>query len=177
MIKKIALFLIALLPIGLMAQDLKLGHVNSQEILSLMPERITIQQKLDTIQGEYESEQVKMREEYNNKVKDFVDQQKTMPESIKKSRQAEIAALEDRISTFNQQAQTDLQKKYQELTAPMIERVKKAIDDVAAANGYTYVFDLSAQTIVYQSPKSNDITPLVKKKLGISGKEATTPSK
>jgi len=45
--------------------------------------------------------------------------------------------------------------------------VRKAITDVAVENNYTYIFDLSAQSIIYQSPKSNDITALVKKKLAI----------
>ncbi|MGC3978899.1 MAG: OmpH family outer membrane protein [Paludibacteraceae bacterium] len=175
MIKKFALFLIALLPVGLMAQDVKLGHVNSQEILSIMPERTEIEKKLNALQDDVEKELVKMREEYNAKVKEFVDKQATMPETIKQARQSEIVEMEQRINTFSQTAQSDLSKQYQDLTAPMIEKVKKAIGEVAAEGGYTYIFDLVSQTIVYQSPKSNDITPIVKKKLGLTNiKPATT---
>jgi len=110
---------------------------------------------------------VKMREEYYAKIKEFQDKQATMPESIKQARQSEIGEMEQRISTFNQTAQTDLQKKSQELFAPVIEKVKKAINEVGSENGFIYIFDLSSQSIIYQSPKSNDVTPLVKKKLGL----------
>ncbi len=169
MIKKIALFLFALLPVGLMAQDVKLGHVNSQEIITLMPERADIEKKLNDAQNEIENELVKMREELNAKAKEFVDKQATMPETIKNARQAELASMEQRITQTAQEAQTDLRKQYQDLSSPMIEKVKKAINDAGAEGGFTYIFDLaSGAQIIYQSPKAIDITPIVKKKLGLT---------
>ena len=167
MFKKIALVLLCALPFSLMAQEVKLGHVNSQEILVLMPERTTIEKTLSDLQSSWEKEAVKMREEYYAKVKEFQDKQATMPESIKQARQSELSEMEQRITTLNQTAQADLQKKQQELFTPVIDKVKKAINEVGAENGYLYVFDLSTQGIVYQSPKSNDITAQVKKKLGL----------
>jgi outer membrane protein len=167
MFKKIALVLLCALPFSLMAQEVKLGHVNSQEIFVSMPERATIEKTIGDLQTQWEKELVKMREEYYAKIKEFQEKQATMPESIKQARQSEIAEMEQRISTFNQTASTDLQKKQQELSAPVIERLKKAINEVGAENGYLYIFDLGSQSIIYQSPKSNDVTPLVKKKLGL----------
>lgn len=172
MIKKIALFLIALLPLGAMAQNVKLGHVNSQEILSLMPERETIEKSLSDLQTQWENELLKMREEYYAKIKEFQDKQATMPETIKQARQSEIAEMEQRITTFNQTASADLQKKQQELFNPVVEKVKKAINDVGAENGFTYIFDMAANSIVYQSPNSNDITVMVKKKLNLKDQPA-----
>ena len=167
MFKKIALVLLCALPFSLMAQEVKLGHVNSQEILTIMPERTVIEKTVSDLQSQWEKELVKMREEYYAKVKEFQEKQATMPESIKSARQGEISDLEQRISTFNQTASEDLRKKQQELFTPVIDKVKKAINEVGSENGYLYIFDLSTQSIIYQSPKSNDVTPLVKKKLGL----------
>jgi len=167
MFKKIALVMLCALPFSLMAQEVKLGHVNSQEILTLMPERAVIEKTVGDLQTQWEKELVKMREEYYAKVKEFQEKQATMPESIKSARQGEISDLEQRISTFNQTASEDLRKKSQELFTPVIDKVKKAINEVGSENGYLYIFDLSTQSIIYQSPKSNDVTPLVKKKLGL----------
>nr|MBP8782881.1 OmpH family outer membrane protein [Paludibacter sp.] len=47
------------------------------------------------------------------------------------------------------------------------EKVRKAITDVATENKFTYIFDMSSQVILYTAPNSNDITALVKKKLGL----------
>ena len=167
MFKKIAFALLCALPFTMMAQETKLGHVNSQEILSLMPERAVIEKKISDLQSQWEKELVKMREEYYAKVKEFQEKQATMPESIKSARQSEIAEIEQRISTFNQTASADLQKKQQELFTPVVDKVKKAINEVGTENNYLYIFDLSTQSIIYQAPKSNDVTPLVKKKLGL----------
>ena len=88
-------------------------------------------------------------------------------EGVKQVRQSEIQEMEQRIATFQQTAYTDLQKKQQELVNPVIEKVRKAITDVATENKYTYIFDMSSQVILYTAPNSNDITALVKKKLGL----------
>nr|HQG68483.1 OmpH family outer membrane protein [Paludibacteraceae bacterium] len=118
MFKKIAFLLLCVFPISLMGQEVKLGHINSQEILSLMPERTEIEKTLNDLQTQWENELVKMREEYYAKIKEFQDKQATMPESIKQARQSEIVEIEQRINTFNQTASSDLQKKQQELFAP-----------------------------------------------------------
>ena len=70
MLKKIALVLLCALPISLMAQEAKLGHVNSQEILSLMPERTTIEKTISDLQTQWESELVKMDVMLNGEVVD-----------------------------------------------------------------------------------------------------------
>ena len=54
-----------------------------------------------------------------------------------------------------------------ELLQPIIEKAKKAIDDVAAENGFLYVFDMSMGAILYNSDQSVDLMPLVLKKLGV----------
>ena len=66
MIKKIALMLCVavLLPLGAMAQTLKVGHVNSQEIISLMPEIEVMEKSMKEAGDQWESELLKMREEY-----------------------------------------------------------------------------------------------------------------
>lgn len=167
MLKKTVTFLLCAFPLIMMAQD-KLGHVNSQEILMGMPEVQTIEKTLDELQTQWENELLKMREEYFAKIQEFQEKQATMPESIKQARQSEIIEMEQRMTTFNQTASADLQQKQHELLMPVIEKIKKAIDEVGAEHNYTYVFDMATQSIIYNSPKANDITPLVKKKLGVA---------
>ncbi|MFV0392599.1 MAG: OmpH family outer membrane protein [Paludibacteraceae bacterium] len=180
MVKKIALLLCvaALIPFGVSAQTLKIGHVNSQEIIALMPEVETMEKEMKDASDQWEKELLKMREEYYAKIKQFQETQATLSESIKQARQAELADMEQRISTLNQTAQNDLAKKNQDLAAPILEKVRKAINEVAAENSYTYIFDMASQSIIYTSPQANDITMLVKKKLNLKDKPvAATPAK
>ena len=166
MIKKIAVIIFCSMALSLVAQESKFGHVNSVEILSQMPEQTTIEKTINELNTQWDQEITKLRDEYYAKIKEYQEKLKTnMPESIKTARQGEIADLEKRITALQKTANTDLQKRQQDLFAPVIERVKKAIDEVGIENDYLYIFDLSTQSIIFKSPKSNDLTPLVKKKI------------
>jgi len=166
MLKKTVIFLLCALPMFATAQD-KFGHVNTEELVMSMPEIATIEKTLEGLHGEWEGVLLKMREEYVSKIREFQERQATMPESIKEARQSEIMDLEQRITALTQTARANLEQKQQELFAPVIEKVRKAIEQVGTENGFTYIFDLTAQSIVFQSPKANDVMPLVKAKLGI----------
>jgi outer membrane protein len=166
--KKIIILLVICFPISLFAQEPKFGHINSVEILSLMPEQAIIEKTINDLNTQWNQELTKLRDEYYVKIKEYQDKlNSNMPESIKAARQSEIAELEKRIASLQKTANVDLQKKQQDLFAPVIERVKKAIEEVGIENDYLYVFDLSTQGIIFKSPKSNDITQMVKKKLDL----------
>ena len=60
----------------------------------------------------------------------------------------------------------DLAAKEDELTRPIIDRARKAINEVAKEGGYTYIFNASEGLLLYNEGGEN-IMPMVKKKLGI----------
>ena len=166
MLKRTVFFLLCALPMFAIAQD-KFGHVNSEELVMAMPELASIEKQMEALHSEWEGVLLGMQEELFSKIREFQERQATMPESIREARHSEMAELEQRITTFRQTAQADLQRKQQELFAPVIEKVRKAIEQVGTENNFIYIFDLASQSIVFQSPKANDVTPLVKAKLGI----------
>ena len=79
--------------------------------------------------------------------------------------------MQQRIQDFQVSAQQDLQKKNDEIARPVYTKAKKAIEQVAKENGYKFVFDTSSGSVLYSEP-GDDILPLVKKKLGITGNPA-----
>jgi len=166
MLKKIIVLVLCVAPIMAFAQN-KFGHIDTQSVYNAMPEKATIEKTLQDLATNYEKELNGMREEYNKKLKDFVDKKDSMPQSVLQARQSEIVDMEQRISTLNQTAQTDLQKKQQELVQPLVEKIKKAINEVGLENGFIYIFDLQVPAIIYHSDQSVDVLPLVKKKLNI----------
>jgi outer membrane protein len=167
MLKKIIILALCFMPLCAFAQQLKFGHINLQEVFTALPEKATADKSLQDLATSYENELNKMRDEYSKKVKEFVDKKDSMPQSVLQARQSEIVDMEQRITTLNQTAQADFSKKQQELYQPLIDKVKKAIDAVGLENGFTYIFDLSVQSILYHSDQSVDVLPLVKKKLNI----------
>jgi len=148
------------------AQD-KFGHINTQEVIQAMPEIAGIQRTIAELESEYENVLMQMQEEFFTKFREFQERQATMPESIREMRQSELADLEQRIHAFRQTAHDGLRRRQMELFAPVIERVRNAIEAVGTEHGFTYIFDLTTESIVFQSPTANNVTPLVKARLGI----------
>jgi len=144
----------------------KLGHINSNELLLAMPERTNIENQIKKYAQDLESQLSAMTKEYQSKVQNYQANEATMTEAIKKDKIKEITNLEERISEFQQTAQKDLQTKEESLLKPLIDKAKSAIEEVAKENSYNYIFDSGVGVLLYQRD-SDDIMPLVKKKLGL----------
>ena len=103
-----------------------------------------------------------MFNEYQNKAGEFQANESLMTNVVRETKLKEIQDLEVRIQEFQQTSQD----KRTEILAPILEKAQNAIDQVALENNYTYIFDIAIGSIVY-GKDSNDITELVKSKMGI----------
>ena len=120
---------------------------------------------MDTIQSQYENQLASMNEEIQKKAQDYQAQEATMADAVKQIRQQELQEMQQRIQLFYQTAEPDIQKKQQELLTPVHERMAKAIKTVGERENYTYIFDSAA--MVHIGADATDVTPAVKKELGI----------
>ena len=161
--KKIIIAMMLIAPMALSAQ--KFGHINTQELFTQMPEVAQIKLKMDTIQGQYETQLASMQEEIQKKMQDYQAQEATMADAVKQIRQQELQEMNQRIQLFYQTAEQDIQKKQQELLTPVHEKMSKAIKAVGERENYTYIFD--SQAMVHIGADAIDATPAVKKELGI----------
>ena len=161
--KKIIIAMMLALPMLASAQ--KFGHINTQELFTQMPEVNQIKLKMDTINSQYENQLAMMQEEIQKKMQDYQAQEATMADAVKQIRQQELQEMNQRIQLFYQTAEQDIQKKQQELLAPVHEKMVKAIKVVGDREGYTYIFDSAAMQ--YIADGANDVMSAVKKELGI----------
>jgi len=165
-IKLFIVVLVAGLSMNIQAQTgLKIGHIDFQELISVMPGQEALNKELETYVAGLETQLQTMQNEYQTKMADYQATQATMSEIIRQTKEKEIIDLQGRIEAFNQQAQYDIQNKQVELTEPMIKKAKEAIEAVAKENGFTYIINGNEQILLYKS--GTDILPLVKKKLGL----------
>ncbi|PCJ01538.1 MAG: hypothetical protein COB15_01055 [Flavobacteriales bacterium] len=162
----ILMCVVALSTTAMAQKGTKVGHINSNELLTAMPERTAVQKELEEYANELKVTLDVMRKEYETKVGEFQSKQDVMTDVIKDTKIKEITDLEKRITEFQQTAEADLQKKEQTLLQPIIDKAKTAINDVAKENGYTYVLDSSVGVVLY-SVDSDDLLAKVKKKLGM----------
>jgi outer membrane protein len=129
-----------------------------------MTETKTAKEIIDKLRKDLETESITMQTEFDNKVKDFQEKETTYSESVKQNKINDLQQLQARIEEFKNQAYGEIQKKYGELTAPLLDKAKKAIEAVAKDGGYKYVLDTSAGNILF-SEESDDIFVAVLKKL------------
>ena len=162
--KKILIFtIIALFSINSYSQN-KFGYIDSQELLLLMPERKTAEEEVQTFAKSLESQLQAMTAEYQQSVQEYQANEATYTDLVKQDKVTEITGLEQRIQSFQQNAQQALQSKEQELLEPILQKARKAIEDVASEGDYTYIFDKSVGSILYVK-ESENILDKVKKKL------------
>ena len=169
-IKTLAVMFFIFTAIQINAQSYKFGHIDSQKLLQSLPESTDAQKKLEA-EGKSIQEQLEvMQVEYNNKVNDYVENDKLAATDSKKwsklvqdDKNQEIQNLGKRIQQYQATAQKQIESKKAELFQPILKKVDEAIKTVAKENKFTYIFDLSI--LLYHSDDSIDITSMVKAKL------------
>lgn len=163
--KKLVIFLLMMLPLGLFAQESKIAIVNTAEVMQAMPEFADMQKQMQEMEANYQKELKVMSDEYEKKYSDFIAQQDSLTENIKLRRMQELEDIQQRSQNFIQVSQQDFNKKQGELLTPIQEKLRNAIAAVGKENGYLYILD--PQIVLYKSDAAIDATAQVKAKLGI----------
>jgi len=167
MIKKsIYIALVALMSVSTVIGQTKIGYINSNDLLVLMPERKTAEANLEKEAKALQTQLQTMTTEYQSKVTEFQNGQTTMSDLLKDTKVKELTDLEARIKAFQESAQGELQKKEGALLEPILAKAREAIKTTAEKAGYSHVFD-TASGILVHAPEGDDLLPLVKKELGL----------
>lgn len=167
MIKKILLAILIAAPMCISAQTLKFGTVNTQEIFNVMPEKATAENTLKDVATKYQNEAKNLETSLQKLYTDFQALEESTPKAIKDRRMQELQEAQQKYQNFQQTANQDMQRQQETLLAPIQEKLQKAIQAVGAEGGFTFIFDLSIPSVIYNGGASQDVTPLVKAKLGI----------
>ena len=144
----------------------RIGHIDFGKLIEQLPGQDTVKTAMakyaQSLQDQYQS----MQTELQSKIDDYSKNKETFSALIKQTKEKEVADLQTRMEAFQQSAQQDMSDQESKLSAPFIEKAKKAIQEVAKENGFSYVLNNYEGLILYNEG-GEDIMPLVKKKLGI----------
>jgi outer membrane protein len=151
-----------------MAQNLKFGHINRNELIQAMPEFDSARVKLEKLSTELSNTAELLQVELNNKYETYLKEGKNLTDLVRQTKEQELQDAQKRLTDFQTNAQTQIQEKQVALFTPVTEKADKAIKEVGKENGYIYIFDLSQNQIIYfDEAKSTNIMPLAKAKLGL----------
>lgn len=152
----------------------KVGTVDSEYVISKMPQLTAVQTRISSYGTKLDSSFSIKVKEYDTKVDAFNKAEKTMTEEVKKTKYAEIAELDQDLKKFRQNGAQLMQIRRDELLRPLYKKVTEVIAEVAKANGYSQILTITGNELAYLDTKY-DITKLVLAKLGI--KEDPEPKK
>ena len=151
-----------------MAQTMKFGHMNSDELIQAMPEYDSAKVKLEKFQKELVNYLELMTVELNNKSEAYNKESKNLTDLVKQTKEQELVDMNRKIQDFQTNAQTQLQQKQGELFQPVTAKLDKAVKEVGKENGFVYIFDIARGSLLYfDETRSTNITVLVKAKLGL----------
>jgi outer membrane protein len=149
------------------AQAPKFGHIDLQALIQVMPEKAVAEKQFVEFQKGLEDAMGMMQKEAQAKYVEYLAKRDSLSEPVRKMKEEDLQAMQQRIQTYESSAQQQLQTKQAELFRPIMEKAQKTVKEVGAEKALIYVFDLSTGTILYNSKESLDILPFVKIKLGI----------
>jgi len=144
--------------------SLKIGYIDSQQILNQDPVALQAQQQFEADLARYRAEVDQIGQDLQDLIGQYEQQEAMLSEEAKANRQEEIrltqTQYQQRISELEQQAGL----RQAELVEPVMERINAVIDDIRADGGYSMIFDVAAQGIISADP-TLDLTAEVVRRL------------
>ncbi|HMI61949.1 MAG TPA: OmpH family outer membrane protein [Puia sp.] len=143
----------------------KLGCISMNELMTAMPEF----KKADTTLAQYRSA---LEQEYESYKTQYSEQAVllTSPDTTKFTKpqldikRKSLAELLAKLQGYDEEAGQLLNQKRSSLLLPIQKKAEDAIQQVSKDNGYAFVFE---KETLHAFPPSEDILPLVKKRLGL----------
>ncbi|MFN0274612.1 MAG: OmpH family outer membrane protein [Chitinophagales bacterium] len=150
--------------ISVFTQSIKIGYINSLELVSKMPEAkvadSTIMVLASQLDAQYKGYITEAQLLYSKL------QDSTLTEVALEALQQDFLRAQQRIQEYEETSQEKINQKKADMYQTILEKATTAVKEVAKENGYTHVFDSSTGAIVH-APDGDDILSLVLKKLGI----------
>ena len=154
----------------------KVGYVDSEYILSLTPEYVSVQQQLDRTAEEWNDELEEMASDIEEQFREYQARELLYTNEERQSRrneimQAEAALEQQRVAYFGPEGEIFSQQEL--LLRPIQERILTAIDEVATQEGFDFIFDKSGDFLFLFAQERWDMSDKVLEELGI---DVTTAS-
>ncbi|MBR1773948.1 MAG: OmpH family outer membrane protein [Bacteroidales bacterium] len=166
---KKTLIITVLMLCGFASFSQKFACVDSDYILSNMPEYKQAQKELEDASLQWQKEIENKLAEVDKMYKQYQAEALLLPSDLKTKKENEIVAAEKAAKNLQKQRfgnEGDLAKKRAELVKPIQDKVYNAIEKLAQEKNYSAVFDkASGAALLYVDDKS-DISDMVLSELG-----------
>ena len=163
-----AMFIACLVSAGL-ADELKIGYVDSQRIFAESREYQDAQAKFDKDVENWNAQAEQMKTEIDKMTDELESQSLMLSAEKKKEKESLLNAKQDTLNqflnaTFGPNGKAE--RRMAELSKPIRDRILEIIEEIAIESNYGIIFDAGTVNIAY-AKKSLDLTDEVLEKMTI----------
>jgi outer membrane protein len=155
------------IPLLSSAQQQKIGFIDSETILSQLPEAQDAQKTIDILIQDWKEEMSDMEKEWKSKYDTYERRKLVMSDQSRAQAEKELQDLDKKIMDFQTQKfgqNGDLSKKQIEVMKPIQDKIFLALQQVANEEKYDFVFDKSGQLYLLITSDRYDLTiPVIEK--------------
>ncbi len=141
------------------------GYMDTQEVLSQLPERERVQKELESFIQEKQKELSQRATEYQDAVAGYQEKQGSMSQQQIETREQELTEMQISLDEYNQSVRQQIEQKRQSLLEPIFTRIDEAIAFVAEDEGLDFVLNRATnrgnQILFYASENQPNITDKV----------------
>ena len=154
------------------AQTLKIGYINSQQILATSPAAAAAEERFNQEMQGYQAEVQQLEAELTGLQERLQQQQLTLSPEARANREQQIAQRLEAYQTRTAELQQVADQRRAELVQPVVDRITAIIETIREEGQYSLILDVAAGSIIAADP-TLDLTPEVVRRLSA---EAAAPA-
>lgn len=156
----------------------RVAYVNPQALFENAPGRAEAEAAFRKETEGFRTELSRMNEQLNQLMSDYQKNEAKLPAADKERRQRAITAKEDSLRARQQRLEQQASQRQSELMAPIMESVRKVLEDIRAEDGYAMIFSSEpGASPILAADKNLDITERVVARLKtVAAAKAAAPA-
>ncbi len=155
----------------------KIAYVNTQVLLQNAPGRVEAEAAFNKDAQGYQEQLKRMSDSLNSLITAYNKAEPTLTQAQKDTRTNSIRALEQEFQGKQQELQQQASERQNQLMAPIMEEVKKVLEDIRKEDGYAMIIaNDPGQSVIVASDKNLDITDRVVARLKTVAAPKATPA-
>ncbi len=170
--------LVLTVPAALSAQTAqKFAYVNSAIVLQSAPGRAEAEATFEKDMVVMRAQVQKLSDSLNTMQEAFAKEEASLSPAAKEGRMKTLRDKQAEYQERTQKLSDQAQQREAELMQPIMDNLRRVLDDVRADGGFAFVFDVAAGSFIVSADKNLDVTDRVISKLRLSAPRAITAPK
>jgi len=158
MLKRIRLIIFFIFVWSFVFAELKIGYIDSNEIMISFDEVKQIQVDLEKVQRRLENERNDLLTRLDSLNQNYERQRLLMSETRRQEKENELRKLQENIQKFEMEKfgpEGEIYRKQNLLLKPVLAKIDEAIQKVGSEQGYDFILDAMSGALLYALDSHN----------------------